>query len=170
MVGQGRQGGFCSPIPPRHPFGRVSRDVTFSLPFCQQPPPARLSQCLPGSTRCPCRVQGFAAFPGTAAPLPPVPEPHNPLIPLGQGIPAGQASAKFQIWFLDVPVTVLLRRADVGSSPLWACSSLAPGEAVYGPTGLGPAHGHGFGGTGLAAGCGGTQCRDAGMPSSPVPA
>lgn len=40
MVGQGKQGVPLQPpsLPPCHPFGRASKDVTFSLPFCQLPP------------------------------------------------------------------------------------------------------------------------------------
>lgn len=75
--------------------------------FLPAAPSCPLSQCSSSSTRCPCRVQGFAAFPGTTAPLPLVPEPYNPLIPLDRGIPAGLDFTKSQIWFLDVPVTIL---------------------------------------------------------------
>lgn len=125
--GTGQAGG-ASAAPSLPPFGWVSRDVTSPLTFCQWPPPAQLSQCSCSSARCPCRVQGSAAFPGTMASLPRVPEPYNPLIPLGQGIPAGLGSAKFQIWLLNVSVTIPLHRAgaDVGSLQ-WGCTPpLAP--------------------------------------------
>lgn len=78
------KGCLCSPLPPCHPVGRASKDVTFSLPFCQRPPPAQLSQCSSRSAQCPCRVQGFAAFPGTAGP-----RALQSLNPLGPGHPCG---------------------------------------------------------------------------------
>lgn len=164
--GTGQAGG-ASAAHSLPPFGWVSKDVTSPLTFCQWPPPARLSQCSCRSARCPCRVQGSAAFPGTMAPLPRVPEPYNPLIPLGQGIPAGLGSAKFQIWLLNVPVTIPLHRAgaDVGS-PQWGCTPPCSsgrrqqGHRVLWVSGApGPAHDRDLCGAGLAAGHGGTQPR-----------
>lgn len=97
MVGRGEQGVPLQPPPSLPPFWLGKQGCHLFPAFLPAAPSCLLSQCSSSSTRCPCRVQGFAAFPGTTAPLPLVPEPYNPLIPLGQGIPAGLGFTKSQI-------------------------------------------------------------------------
>lgn len=108
MVEWGKQGVSLQPplsLPPLWPGKQGCHLFPAFLPAA---PSCPLSQCSSSSTRCPCRVQGFAAFPGTTAPLPLVLELYNPLIPLGQGIFAGLGFTESQICFLHAPVTILL--------------------------------------------------------------
>lgn len=78
MVGRGVWGCPCSPLPPRHPFGRPAQAVTSPCLSASCPLLPASANAGPGSARCPCRVQRSLPFQEPGLPPPSSPSPTIP--------------------------------------------------------------------------------------------